>query len=162
MLRRAGLEDVDAARQMHRRCSAMSLQRRYHGPVSAADRYLGHLLDPRHGHCLAAETASGELVGLAQLLRDGNEAEVALLVADAWQRRGVGSALLRWLLETATAEGFEAVYAVTQPSNDGMVALMCGTGLPVDCEVDGRTLVLAVRPRPLAVGVAALPVHTGS
>ncbi len=46
-VRRADTGDLDAAREMHERCSARTLGMRYHGPVGDADRYLNHLLSPR-------------------------------------------------------------------------------------------------------------------
>lgn len=87
-VRRADGSDLAAARAMHDRCSERTLGLRYHGPVSDADRYLGHLLSPRFGRTLAATTASGKLVALGHLLWDGDETEVALLIEDDWQRRG--------------------------------------------------------------------------
>jgi GNAT superfamily N-acetyltransferase len=131
-LRAAGPADAPAAREMHRRCSAATLTRRYPGPADEADRYLGHLLDARHGHSLAAVAPDGSLVGLGHLLRDGDEAEVALLVEDAWQRHGVGTAVLRELVGLAVREGREAVYAVTDTANTAMIATMRATGLPLE------------------------------
>lgn len=96
-VRRADARDLDAAKAMHERCSPRTLSLRYHGPMGDADRYLGHLLSPRYGRTLAVQTASGRVVGLGHLLWDGDETEIALLVEDEWQRRGVGGELLRRL-----------------------------------------------------------------
>ncbi|MFE7312570.1 GNAT family N-acetyltransferase [Streptomyces sp. NPDC057555] len=145
-IRRAGPGDLAAARTMHQRCSDRTLAQRYHGPVGDADRYLGHLLSPRFGRTLAAETASGRLVALGHLLWDGDETEVALLVEDAWQQRGVGAELLRRLVAMAAETGSESVYAVTQASNTGMVAAMRGLGLPLDYQIEEGTLVITARP----------------
>lgn len=129
-VRRADGSDLAAARAMHDRCSERTLGLRYHGPVADADRYLGHLLSPRFGRTLAATTASGKLVALGHLLWDGDETEVALLIEDDWQRRGIGSELLGRLIGMAVEAGCDSVYAVTQASNTGMVAAMRGLGLP--------------------------------
>lgn len=147
-LRAAAPEDAEAARAMHARCSDRTLSRRYHGPVGDADRYLSHLLTPRHGHVLAAEAAGGALVALGHLLWDGEEMEVALLVEDAWQRRGLGTALLRRLLELARRSGCPSVYAVTHASNDGMIAAMRSTGLPLEYQRSEGTLVITARLTP--------------
>ncbi|CAM5472375.1 hypothetical protein SFUMM280S_01029 [Streptomyces fumanus] len=109
---------------MHDRCSPRTLGLRYHGPVGDADRYLGHLLSPRFGRTLAVQTAAGRIVGLGHLLWDGDETEVALLVEDAWQRRGIGAGLLARLVAMAAEAGCAQVYAVTQASNTAMVAAM--------------------------------------
>ncbi|MFB6847166.1 GNAT family N-acetyltransferase [Streptomyces sp. NPDC056373] len=144
-VRRADTRDLEAARAMHERCSPRTLKLRYHGPVGDADRYLNHLLSPRYGRTLAVQTASGRIVGLGHLLWDGDETEVALLVEDGWQRRGVGAELLRRLVGMAVEAGCSSVYAVTQASNTGMVAAMRGLGLPLDYQVEEGTLVITAR-----------------
>lgn len=156
-VRRADTRDVPAAKAMHERCSARTLGLRYHGPVGDADRYLGHLLSPRFGRTLAAQTASGRIVGLGHLLWDGDETEVALLVEDAWQRRGIGGELLGRLVAMAAETGCESVYAVTQASNTGMVAAMRGLGLPLDYQIEEGTLVVTARLDPSARAAAHLP-----
>ncbi|WP_338675222.1 GNAT family N-acetyltransferase [Streptomyces sp. SCSIO 30461] len=142
---RADRGDVPAARAMHDRCSARTLALRYHGPVGDTDRYLNHLLSPSFGRSLAVETASGRLIALGHLLWDGDETEVALLVEDDWQRRGIGSELLARLIAMAGEAGCESVYAVTQASNTGMVAAMRGLGLPLDYQIEEGTLVISAR-----------------
>ncbi|MFD3695251.1 GNAT family N-acetyltransferase [Streptomyces sp. NPDC058646] len=144
-VRRADGSDQAAARAMHDRCSERTLSLRYHGPVADADRYLGHLLSPRFGRTLAATTASGKLVALGHLLWDGDETEVALLIEDDWQRRGIGSELLRRLIAMAAEAGCDSVYAVTRASNTGMVAAMRGLGLPLDYQIEEGTLVITAR-----------------
>lgn len=144
-VRRADQDDLEAARAMHDRCSDRTLGLRYHGPVRDADRYLDHLLSPRFGRTLAAQTASGRLVALGHLLWDGDETEVALLVEDDWQRRGIGSELLRRLVALAAEAGCEHVYAVTRDSNTGMVAAMRALALPLDYQIEAGTLVITAR-----------------
>ncbi|WP_405672827.1 GNAT family N-acetyltransferase [Streptomyces sp. NBC_01530] len=144
-MRRADVRDLEAAKAMHERCSARTLGMRYHGPVGDADRYLNHLLSPRFGRTLAVQTASGRVVGLGHLLWDGDETEVALLIEDKWQRRGIGAELLERLVAMAGEAGCESVYAVTQASNTGMVTAMRGLGLPLDYQIEEGTLVITAR-----------------
>ncbi|WP_329223722.1 GNAT family N-acetyltransferase [Streptomyces sp. NBC_01485] len=144
-VRRADADDLEAAKAMHERCSARTLAMRYHGPVGDADRYLGHLLSPRFGRTLAVQTPSGRVVGLGHLLWDGDETEVALLIEDQWQRRGVGAELLGRLVAMAVEAGCDSVYAVTQAANTGMVAAMRGLGLPLDYQIEEGTLVITAR-----------------
>ncbi|MGQ4512834.1 GNAT family N-acetyltransferase [Streptomyces sp. DW26H14] len=141
-IRRVGTAAHAAAAALHGRCSDQTLRMRYHGPLGDVDKYLGHLLDPRFGRTLGAYTASGRLVGLGHLLWDGDEAEVALLVEDAWHRRGIGTALLGRLAVLAVREGCTNVYAVTRRTNKAMVAAMRGLGLPLDHQVEDATLVI--------------------
>jgi GNAT superfamily N-acetyltransferase len=156
-VRRADLSDLVAARAMHDRCSEQTLRLRYHGPVHDADRYLDHLLSPRFGRTLAVQTASGRLIALGHLLWDGDETEVALLVEDAWQRRGIGAELLGRLVTLAIEAGCESVYAVTGASNTGMVAAMRALSLPLDYQIEEGTLVITARLD--ATPVRSLPPH---
>ncbi|MER7217846.1 MULTISPECIES: GNAT family N-acetyltransferase [Streptomyces] len=144
-VRRIDTGDLAAARAMHDRCSARTLGLRYHGPVADADRYLNHLLSPRFGRTLAAQTAAGRIVGLGHLLWDGDETEVALLIEDEWQRRGVGGELLGRLVGMAAEAGCASVYAVTKASNTGMIATMRALGLPLDYQIEEGTLVITAR-----------------
>jgi GNAT superfamily N-acetyltransferase len=156
-VRPAGPDDRAAALALHDRCSLDTLYQRYHGPVSDAGRYLNHLLSPRHGHTLAAQTGSGRLVGLGHLLWDGEETEVALLVEDEWQRRGIGGLLLRELIGLARESDREAVYAVTRPANTAMAAAMRALRLPLDHQTqDGTTVITAIL-RPPDTEAAAVP-----
>ncbi|MEU6981022.1 MULTISPECIES: GNAT family N-acetyltransferase [unclassified Streptomyces] len=144
-VRRADQRDLAAARALHDRCSERTLRLRYHGPVGDADRYLDHLLSPRFGRTLAVQTASGRIVALGHLLWDGDETEVALMVEDDWQRRGIGAELLGRLVAMAEEGGCDSVYAVTQSSNTGMVAAMRGLNLPLDYQIEEGTLVVTAR-----------------
>ncbi|MFI8091621.1 GNAT family N-acetyltransferase [Streptomyces sp. NPDC086080] len=144
-VRRADTRDLAAARAMHERCSPETLRRRYHGPVGDADRYLNHLLSPRFGRTLVAQTSADRIIALGHLLWDGDETEVALIVEDAWQRRGIGAELLGRLVAMAAEAGCAQVYAVTQASNTGMVAAMRGLGLPLDYQIEEGTLVITAR-----------------
>ena len=153
--RPGGPGDVSAALAMHQRCSPRTLGLRYHGPVADAGRYLDHLLSPNFGQSLAAQTANGTIVGLGHLLWDGDEGEVALLVEDAWQRRGIGGELLRRLVGLAVQAGCESIYAVTQVTNSGMVALMRRLALPLEYQVQDGTLLIGAGLPPAGSGAAA-------
>ncbi|WP_123819429.1 GNAT family N-acetyltransferase [Kitasatospora cineracea] len=153
-VRRATPGDKPAALAMHARCSAESLRRRYHGPVKDADRYLDHLLDPRHGQTLAVETAHGRLVALAHLMWDDEGAEIALLVEDAWQRRGLGVDLVRRMAALALEAGVRTVYAVTTSANTGLISTMRRLRAPLDYQVEDGTLVITAH---LAEATEKLP-----
>lgn len=146
----AGPGDLEAARALHRRCSAATLAGRYFGPPERAEDHLAHLLAARHGHTLAARARDGTPVALGHLLWDGEEeAEVALLVEDDWQRCGVGSALLRRLAGLATASGHLLLYAVTPPGAAGAAASVMRTlGVPVSVRRETGAAVVTVRPVP--------------
>ncbi|MBV2155817.1 GNAT family N-acetyltransferase [Kitasatospora sp. SUK 42] len=154
LLRPAGPGDKAAALAMHGRCSPAALRLRYHGPVRDADRYLDHLLDPRHGHSLAAAAPDGRILALGHLMWDDGEAELAVLVEDAWQRRGLGLALLKRLTAAARAAGIGTVYAVTHAGNTGMIASMRALAAPLDVHAEDGTLVITAT---LTTGTAPAP-----
>ncbi|WP_380281628.1 GNAT family N-acetyltransferase [Kitasatospora purpeofusca] len=154
-VRRADAADKEAALAMHHRCSPDTLRKRYHGPVRDADRYLDHLLDARHGQTLAVEAADGRIVALGHLMWDDEGAEVAVLVEDAWQRRGLGLDLMRRMSALALEAGVDTVYAVTQASNSGLIATMRRLAAPLDYQVEEGTLVITAH---LAEAAEELPV----
>jgi acyl-CoA hydrolase/RimJ/RimL family protein N-acetyltransferase len=69
---------------------------------------------------------SDELVGIARVDRDQRTgvAELGMTVADAWQGRGVGSALLRELIAASRQRGFERLTAQVLPANRRMQRLL--------------------------------------
>ncbi|MEU1424198.1 GNAT family N-acetyltransferase [Kitasatospora sp. NPDC005751] len=154
-VRRADEGDREAALAMHGRCSPETLRRRYHGPVRDADRYLDHLLDARHGQTLTVEAADGRIVALGHLMWDDGSAEVAVLVEDDWQRRGLGLDLMRRMAALALEAGVETVYAVTHSSNTGLIATMRKLAAPLDYQVEEGTLVITAH---LAEAAEELPV----
>jgi GNAT superfamily N-acetyltransferase len=119
-VRAATRDDDEAVRALHERSSAATLRRRYLGEAGGrcpgeagglGDERLRRLLTPTGGVTLIAETADGEIVAMATLIAEGELGEVALLVEDGWQRRGIGTALLRRLLGHAERRGFAALTA---------------------------------------------------
>ena len=124
-VRRAGPADLPAVRAMHARCSAETLRQRYlSGAAAPSDARLAQLLAPARGCSLVVACPgafSDRIVAMANLIGEGLQAELALLVEDAWQRRGIGTALLRRALGIAAADGFEAVVVHTEARNSGML-----------------------------------------
>jgi ribosomal protein S18 acetylase RimI-like enzyme len=62
----------------------------------------------------------GHLIGWAEFGRmspDGTEADLAVAVVDAWQRRGIGTALVSSLLPRCRAAGVTVLSAEVAPSN---------------------------------------------
>jgi GNAT superfamily N-acetyltransferase len=77
-------------------------------------------------HVLVAY-ADGEPIGIARLARDGADpetAEVAFAVVDAWQGKGVGTALMEALAGDARAAGIRRLRASILAENRASLALM--------------------------------------
>src|SRR5205814_9537445 len=74
-----------------------------------------------------------EIVGVARLskLPWRSEAEFALLVADQWQGKGIGTQLLSMLVRVARDEGLARLYADILPENMEMQRLCKKVGFEV-------------------------------
>ena len=70
-------------------------------------------------------TSEHELLAVGRLTKapDSTEAEVAALVSDKAQNKGLGTELVRRLIEVARDEKLERIVAVILPENYGMMAL---------------------------------------
>jgi acetyltransferase len=79
---------------------------------------------------LVASAQSAGIIGLAQYVADeaGDGCEVAIVVGDAWQRRGLGFRLLRELLDIAVDSGIRHAHADVLADNHGMRALARNLG----------------------------------
>jgi GNAT superfamily N-acetyltransferase len=64
-----------------------------------------------------------EPVGIARLVRDGREAEVAFAVADDWQGHGVGTLLADRLVADARAAGIVRMHCQVDADNTPSLAL---------------------------------------
>jgi GNAT superfamily N-acetyltransferase len=103
--------------------------------LTAGDvRYLTDV-DHRDHEAVVALDVAGRGVGVARFVRDperANAAEVAIVVVDEWQRRGVGARLLSALAERAAAEGITCFTGLTADDNAGVIALLRST-VPTPC-----------------------------
>jgi len=59
---------------------------------------------------------------------DGRSCEFAIAVADAWQRKGIGSKLMHSLMDAARSRGLETMQGWVLSGNTRMLALMDGLG----------------------------------
>jgi RimJ/RimL family protein N-acetyltransferase len=89
-------------------------------------------VDHRDREALVA-VADGEIVGVARLDRCATEteAEVAFVIADAWQGKGLGTRLFHALAARGRELGVQRFVAETLPQNRRMLALFSHAGLPV-------------------------------
>ena len=83
-------------------------------------------------------TEAGRLIAVGRYdrLDDPTEAEVAFVVADAHQGRGLGSLLLEHLAAVAGRHGVTRFVAETLPSNQRMLRVFRDTGFPVKTSID--------------------------
>lgn len=120
----------EALRDLHDRCSPESRRFRYFTsmPVLPA-KVFDRLLDRGRGYSLVA-CHDGQIVGMANLMfcADPGAAEIAFLIEDSWQGRGLGTALARMLVDRARDLGFAEVRASLLSDNTRMRRLLAGLG----------------------------------
>ncbi|TWJ20904.1 oxidoreductase [Micromonospora endolithica] len=139
-VRSATADDTAAVEQLHQRCSSRSRQQRYLGGSTPAPGRLRRLLDPPRGLTLlatAARAEPGQPVAMANLVAEGDEGEVGLLVRDDWQRRGVGTELLRRLLQYAEDAGYRALVIHTEAQNTPMLRTVARLNRSITIGRDG-------------------------
>lgn len=106
-------------------------------------------VDYHRSMALVAVTGSEpdeRIIGVARYAADNDlECEFAVVVADDWQCRGVGTALVPPLFEYAAREGFQLIYGTVLADNQRMIELAQWLGLTVDPQRDGEPTVRAWR-----------------
>jgi acetyltransferase len=103
-------------------------------PPAEAARYAG--VDHRERDALVACAAGGDgealLVAVARYARQDEEgAEAALVVADDYQGRGLGTTLLRRLIALVRSRGFRHLHGAVLSDNGRMLRLLRSTGYPL-------------------------------
>lgn len=95
---------------------------RFHGQVlelsPAAWRYLTRI--DQHDHVGILALLDGQLVGVARMIKIGDApdiAEVAFLIGDDQQRRGIGTILRDLLVDIGRSRGYRTLYAYVLPEN---------------------------------------------
>ncbi len=132
---------------LHARCTPSTRRSAFLNPSPAlSSDELAIQLAGRCGNgtgLIALTTEGGHAVGVATLDPDGPDtsedgAALGVLVEDAWQARGVATALIRRAASLATDAGYDELTLSTQPGNLGVTRLMRRAGLrPTAQLVDG-------------------------
>lgn len=165
-LRRAAECDRTALARMFARCSPQTRYRRFHGHVNVLPRrYLTEALSgsPVHFALVAADPGAdagdGPVVALASCrgVAEG-AAEVGLLVEDAWQRFGIGGALLREIVGYAHRNGFRLLKAQILAEQSWIIRVLGAYG---DCEAVTTHGVLDVTLRLSLPALAGAVRHAG-
>jgi ribosomal protein S18 acetylase RimI-like enzyme len=81
-------------------------------------------VDATHHALVAYVDGDPGPVAIARLVRSGSSAEIAFEVADAYHRRGIGSALTQELVSDACAAGIVEVTALVRSDNRAALAVL--------------------------------------
>jgi len=142
-------EDRELLRSGFERLSERARYLRFQSPLTElSDQQLSYLtVVDHHDHeaLLAVDPERDDAVGVARYVRVGDGvAECAIVVADDWQNRGLGSELLERLVERAHEEGIERFTALVLADNSDALRLLerlgdtvrRGTGSQVELEIE--------------------------
>ena len=139
LLRPATPEDVPLVEAFMRTLSQESLRMRFMVSMSEVPRAIVEDLcsgDFRDKGCLLAITGEGEearVVGLGNFVGMGNgrSAEVAFLVGEEFQGKGISTAILERLAGLAAANGYVELEAEVLPENQPMINVFKSSGFQV-------------------------------
>jgi acetyltransferase len=143
-------EDEPAMVRFHRTLSERTVRLRYFYPFQYGQRVAHQRLvrvcfsDYDRDLPLVAELAQPneggerEIVAVGRLSKvpNTNDGEFAILVSDAWQNQGLGSELLRIIVEVAKSEHLGRVVADILPENLEMQRVAAKTGFALDQRLD--------------------------
>ncbi len=120
---------ISAMRELSPRTLARYTQIDYHRELAL----VATVWEPDPDH--AAELRES-IIGVARYLLnpDSVSAEYALVIADAWQRRGLGEQLMSTLIDAARKQGLKLIEGVVLASNRPMLKLMSKLGFRNDVD----------------------------
>jgi RimJ/RimL family protein N-acetyltransferase len=133
-IRPMGADDEERLLRFHHRLSRETIRRRFfaiHPELSEAELHRFTHVDHVDREAIVA-LADHEIVAVARFDRIGRgaSAEVAFVVADDWQGRGLVTVLLTRLARRAGQVGIEQFVAETLPENRAMLTVFRHAGLP--------------------------------
>lgn len=145
--------DAEEVQEFVRRLSDTSRRLRFFAPIrELTPTMLAYLTRSagRRGPVLVAEGHEGQsscIVALAEYAvgDDDGTCELALAVADAWQRLGLGHALMGMLIQAARDARYVRAVADVLHGNEAMVALGRAHDFAVACSPHGPTMLRLVR-----------------
>jgi acetyl coenzyme A synthetase (ADP forming)-like protein len=138
-LRPPSMADEDAVHEFLRQLSERSLYLRFHGIRQVDHALAASLLEPDWAETGALAGWLGDrVVGLANYvrLRDPSTAEVAFVVADGEQGRGIGTRLLEQLASRAAETGILRFVAEVMAGNQAMLGVFTEAGFDVVRELE--------------------------
>ncbi|MFF3912097.1 GNAT family N-acetyltransferase [Streptomyces sp. NPDC001852] len=127
--RQAAPVDLVPVQELHRRCSPGSRALRYHaGKSGLTPAEWRRLSSPERGTTLVTAPAgrADHIIAMTNVMRTDQQGvgELAILVEDGWQARGLGAALAEHAAAVARREGHHALAAVVTAGNRSMLHVL--------------------------------------
>jgi len=156
-LRSAGRGDLPGLQRFVGRLSLRSRVQRFFSPLRELPSPLVRAIERGDGaHRLLLAEHAGEVVALGQYaVVEGGRCELALVVADDWQGRGIGRALIDRLLADAALRGLHEAVLETMVDNRAMKSLAQRAGFVLRPHPEDRGLAFGRR----SLTGAKLPFH---
>lgn len=137
-------DDIEQIRSLHNRLSPQSIYFRFFSPLPRLpEGQLHHLVevDYRDRFALVAEL-DGEVVAVVRYDRkeDPTAAEVAFVVEDRHQGRGIATVMLEHVAAVARSNGIERFEAETLPDNRAMMDVFRHAGYQVSSHFEGGVI----------------------
>ncbi|HEU4941749.1 MAG TPA: GNAT family N-acetyltransferase, partial [Gaiellaceae bacterium] len=150
-LRPPTADDTDALVDFLGGLSRESVYYRFHGFPTVNEKLVSSFVDPdwhERGHLVGE--LGGRIIALASYvrLRDPTAAEVAFVVADELQRRGIGTRLLEQLAERAGSVGIERFVAEVLADNSQMLHVFEAVGFESTRTLESGTVEVVFRIAP--------------
>jgi GNAT superfamily N-acetyltransferase len=149
VIRPVAEDDLGPLRRMFERSSAETRYLRFFsGGATVPDHILRRLVEVDHA-CREAVVAEvdGEIVGMAGYDRtaaDPERAELAVVVEDAWQRRGLGRRLVREVARRARRHDVNVIVASVLSENQRALRLVRGMSPGAQSRLDGAESVVEI------------------
>ena len=86
-------------------------------------------------------------IGVARFIidSDGKNCEFAIVVADEWQKRGIGTKLMKALIRHAQSRGIKRIHGAVLKENSGMLQFVKGLGFEETTVPDDPSVVLVTK-----------------
>jgi acetyltransferase len=162
-MRQVRLADFDGVRDFLAGLSLDTAYRRFFMPMSrppaqVVQKFVAVDGDERDTWVATMDRAG--IVAVASLARvgTGEQAEIAVVVADAWQGRGIGPALLRRMVNAAESRGITRITALALSENRRVARMIrkLWPGARSSYGDDATTTEYVMPVRPAPAGVLAL------
>lgn len=142
--------DEDIERKFIERLSAQSRRYRFLGEIASAGVKLVEQFthpDPTHDAAFVALIADGaekREIGVARFSSGSDMArcECAIAVSDDWQGKGLGTIMMRHLIDIARQRGFKSMYSIDAGDNEPMRELAEHLGFERRHDPDDATQVI--------------------
>lgn len=154
--------DHDAVRRFFHDLSPESRRRRFFAIAEPSDALISRLCDSSDPSraltllCMRHLEGEARPIAIGSYIGEGNgSAEAAFAVADAFQRKGLGTVLLERLAATAAAHGVRRFEATTLPENAAMLEVFFESGFEIRSKTEAGTIAVQLSLSPTNETVAS-------